>query len=290
MELSFKNLGQEIINTVEANVPYLETFARNFSNVEAGVSGSVTIHDLDNPSTSLYSPTTGFTTTDASGNDYTVTLDKYRGVREAIDSNQVNSNVVNWMDPIATKLADALAKDISKDLFGLLTSTNFSHSSSIAEASMSLNNLLALKAALDSREVGTAPRTLVLVDGHYNALLQDEKVQNTAQFYNSEVNTVKTGKLPVLGGFEIASINSNYIAANTKGVALHRNGLLIAARSPKLIGAPGVIEEGVVVSEKTGLPAHFIAWVDLATRKQYFEMSVIYGVAKGVNGAVQRIV
>lgn len=228
------------------------------------------------------------------GSDSTVTnveviVNKHKFTSVHItDTEAANSKAANLRN-LAIQAGQGLAKDVLQDIWSLILNANYSTPITQAVGTFDSDDVTDIKNQCDTDKMPSVGRTLVLADGHYNALLKDTSIKN-ANHYGSDI-AIRSGHIPNLVGFEVfqsSAVPDN--GENLVGFAATPSAIAIAMRylvpqNPSMYTSTMRLQDpttGIVVGVREfGLP-------DTGTNYLVFECN--YGSAVGQDDALTRLV
>ena len=285
-------VAQRTLDTLLAQFPALSLITTDFSN-EVQRFGQQVVTRVVSPTTaSDYDPANGYVSTPRAVVDVNVTLNKHKHHTYDVNDQERSSTNRDLIQEWADTAAHALGTAMMNDLTSLVTPANFNlaaQTSVITAANFNRSAVVALRTALNKRFVPDVGRFLVLNSDYAGSLADDTTI--VANLYNRDANTITSGQLPPIHGFEIAE----YSALPDNGVNLagfggNKEALVIATRLPDKPSADvplgGTID--IVTEPNTGLSVQLRQWYNFQLGKEYRTITLMYGMAVNV-GAPGRL-
>lgn len=172
----------------------------------------------------------------------------------------------------------ALAEQLENDLFTLYTSlTGTSVGTSGTDLAASV-----LRTAAKNMDTALAPQTdrwLVLSPKDRQALLGDTTLQSFFAF--SDPDSIKTGGLPNLYGFNVAMSQLTPVVAgtpaSTKNIVMHKSAMMMAMR-PFMPITPGTgVATATAVDPESGIAIRVLKQYDINYRATHLAFDILYG-------------
>ncbi len=294
-------------NTIDSNLngtlisqAALEAFTGSFAPMNAfttdfdpaPASKSETIHVPYVPAASAatdFVAANGYTRQDSTVQKKTITLNKHKFVSWYVTDVEAAKSPVLSLERFGAQKGYQLAKAVFQDVLSSVTLANFGAAAFTGVAgTFDYADVVDIKAACDSADMPSQPRSLVLASGHYNALLKDTVVKDLSVY---GINSNQTGRVGRLAGFDL--FDSTLVPANAQnlvGFACYPSSIIVAMRylNPAGGGGDGVYRP--VADSNTGITLGYREFYDndLGTRVAVLEC--FYGFSVGETAALKRLV
>ena len=288
-------VAQRTLETLLVQFPVLSLITTDFS-AEVKRFGQEVVTRVVSPTTaSDYDPVNGYVPTPRAVVDVSVTINKHKHHTYDVNDQERTSTNRDLIQEWADTAAHALGTAVVNDLTSLVTPTNFNvagQQSVITAANFNRSSVVAIRTALNKRFVPDVGRFMVLNSDYAGALADDTTI--VANLYNRDANTISSGQLPPIHGFQIAE----YSALPDNGVNLtgfggNKEALVIATRLPDLpspdVPLGGTID--VVTEPHTGLSIQLRQWYNFQLGQEFRTITLMYGMAvnTGAPGRLQLI-
>ena len=287
--LSGTLVSQRTLELLKFTFPVLSAVTADFSDAAALYGQAIKTRTIAIPTVQTYSTSTGWTATDATDSDVTVTINNHVGVPIVFNANTLGSTVRRLFDEHAPAAAYALAKKMVDDLYALVVIGTFTNTGIVkSAATFGRPTVIDMGVALNNLGVPMGPqnRTLLLNSTYFGALAKDSAIISLATFGgNNRTGIITDGSLPDVHGFKVVDAPNLPGTGNLTGFAFSKSALVIATRVPSdytqaLPGASfGNVQ--VVTDPDLGLSVQQVQYVnhDLGTATQ--RIALMYGVAAG---------
>jgi hypothetical protein len=233
-----------------------------------------------------WSPVTGYAPTDRTSLDVPVTINKHKFHTFVVDDQARSSTNRNLIQEWADTAAYAVGKAMVDDLFALVLAAPFPLAYPKTAINFDRDSVIDVKILLNQNFVPDNERFICLNSPFHGAMEKDTTI--VANLYNKASDTISTGRLSDIHGFspsEYSALPDN--GQNLAGIAGNKESLLIATRVPEMpsngVPLPGRVE--MVTEPHSGLTAQLRQWYDFLLGKEYWTMTLMYGVAVGFSEA-----
>lgn len=282
---------QRSLDLLKLNFPVLGAITTDFSAEQARQGQAIKTRIIGVPTVATLDDNDGWSSSDATTTDVTVTIGQPKGVQIAYGSTELGSTRRDLFGEQVEACHYALAKDLVDALYALITAANFANATTKATASLARLDLVAMEKALASRGV-EGVRTLLLNADAYERMANDTTVVSLATYQKPEVIT-GTG-LPPIAGFNIIRAINLPGTGNLTGFGFRKDALVVATRLPedytRAFPAATHGQVSVVTNPDLGLSVQKVDFVDHNLAKAFSRIAWAYGVAKGNGASGQRLV
>ncbi len=282
-------IAQKALRTLLAEFPVLRQITTNFAPEGILFNQSVIAHIVTATTAADVNPANGYTPTDRAQVDVPVTINKHKHHTYAINDQERTSTNINLIERYALTAAHALGKAVVDDLLALIINANFANKTTVPEANFDRTKVVAMARAMNDRNIPQVGRFMLLNPGYYANLSLDPDVSR-AYANPAGSGTIASGVLPNVHGFgisEYSALPAN--GENLTGFAGTAESLVLATRvpaEPTVSNIPGTLT--VVTEPNSGLSVLLRQWYEMKEGKEYRTMTLMYGVAKGID-TVQRL-
>lgn len=215
----------------------------------------------------------------------TITLDKYIGVPIQFTDTEVSFSDVKLMDMFVAPALSVLADNVMATAQALITPANYSSNNVIAAADFTAANVARIARIQNAAKVPSNGRHIVMAPTYAETLKTQTSVQ--AAYAYGPGNTIRTGDLPQVYGYEMHEYNGTIPTTNNLAAyAFVPQALLIAARAPAL-PRNWYGEVRNVTDPSTGLTIQIRDYYN--GTQQVTEWCFIYGCQIGNPGGLTRI-
>lgn len=287
-------IAQEALKELQAALPILSQIAADHSKEKARFGETIIVHEVAAAAAIPFDPAVGYVPSDRTQVDIEVKLDKHKHHTYSVGVQEASSSRVDLIKRFALNAAYSIGSAVVGDLCALIVNANFSHKTTKALGAggdgFDRKAVIGVGTALSKRGVPPLGRFMLLNPEYYGSLSMD--VTMLQVLLAAGARTVETGNLPNVHGFEVSEfVDLPANAEHLAGFAGTRTALALATRIPD---DPGQGESNcrisTVAEENTGLALQVREWYE-ATLAQYRRTyTLMYGVAKGQTGALQRVV
>ncbi len=283
---TYTNLDSEILanSALQAFTKTLlpiTKFARNFS-ASPGVHGTYILVPLIGALTATtfngsYAVCGGTKTV------ITVQLNKHKVI--AIGQNDLDfwNNSASDLESFGFQQGKALGTLVLQDILSLVTTTNFSISTSVASTAYDVPQLRRARLDLNLSDAPMDPRQLLLEAVPYDALLA---VTNFVQAYAYKTNDVLyEGRIMHALGFDINEVNGILPGgtASVAGFACHANAIAVAMRYLAPQAGNTYNEARPFTDPETGITIGLRDFYDNLTGSRYINLECNYGRSVGIS-------
>ena len=229
------------------------------------------------------------TNPDSTANEVVVTVDKHKFATVHIsDTEAANSKAANLMN-MAVQAGQGLALDVMQDILSVVLNANFSSKVTKAAASFTSDTVVDIKTEADGNKMSQVGRSLILADGHYNALLKDTAIKNASN-YGSEV-AIQSGYIANLVGFR--TFQSSAVPANGEnlvGLAAVPSAIAIAMRYLIPQAPEAYLTTQRLQHPETGIVLGMREFAEPKSGKRYLVFECNYGYKTGQSAGLTRLV
>lgn len=223
--------------TIEAMQTYLlpafGAFTTNFSADIRDFGDAVTTRYVTNPTVQDFNSLSRAATNSAT-TSRTITLNRYVGVDVGFTDLEESFTDLDLMNMYIIPAISAIAENVVTNVFTRVSVTSFTANTVIAAANFTAANIAVLAQTMNEAKVPMAPRHIVVSPAYAVTAKKDTSI-SAAYAYGSP-EAIRTGRLPDVYGFQIHEYNGTIPnnSENLAGIATAPQGLLLAARQPKL--------------------------------------------------------
>ena len=286
-------IAQEALKALQASLPILGQIATDHSKQNARWGESVIVHEVAAAAAADFNPATGYVASARTQVDIPVTLNKHKHHTYSVGVQEASSSRVDLIKRFGLNAAYALGAAVVGDLCALIVAENFANKTVVdlgaGEDGFTRKSAIRVGKALSKRGVPGMGRFMLLNPDYYGSLSMD--ITTLQVMLAAGAEAVQSGKLPNVHGFDVSEFVD--LPANGEdlvGFAGTRTSLAFASRIPD---DPGQGQPNVRIStvtdEATGLSLQVREWYNADLAKFYRAYTLMYGVAKGQVGALERI-
>ena len=283
-------IAQQALTTLLAKFPILTEIATDFSDQSVKFEQDIVTHIVTPTVAQDFDPATGYVPSDQAQVDVRVKIDNHAYAGYAITDVERSTSVIDLNQRYADKVAYALGRKVSDDLFALIVSANFTNSTQVAVGSFGRDTIVDIATKMNKRFIPDMGRFMFVNSDYYNALQKDEALYK-AYIAPQVGNVVVTGVLPHVNGFtvvEYSALPDN--GQRLMGFAGIREGLIMAARVPDVPEYTGDTEINVVTDPRTGLSVQVRDRYDGRLGRQEVSYTLMYGFTAANKPMIERIV
>jgi hypothetical protein len=193
------------------------------------------------------------------------------------------------MELQAAEAGYSVAKLILEGTMGLVTNTNYSTAGFVGAASgFDSDDVIDLKAAMDTKLASQMNRGLILKDAYYNQLLKDASVKGRDGVFGSDA--FASGVIPNIAGFRV--YQCPFVPANSEnlvGFAVVPAAIALAVRplAPQAGSEKSLLSYQVMTDTDSGLSLAYRSWYSTKTGTKWGCFEAVYGFAKAGAGIVR---
>lgn len=283
-------IAQSALTTLLAKFPVLSQIATDFSGASVKFNQDIITHIVTPTVAQDFDPATGYVPDDQAQVDVTVKIDKHAYAGYAITDVERSTSEIDLNQRYADKVAYALGRKVSDDLFALVINANFNNKTEVAEVDFGRDSVVDISTKLNKRFVPDMGRFMFVNSDYYNALVKDEALYK-AYITPQAGSTVVTGIIPNVNGFTV--IEYSALPENGErlvGLAGIREGLIMAARIPDVPENTGDTVISIVTDPRTGLSIQVRDRYDGRLGRQEVSYTLMYGFAAGNKPVIERII
>ena len=283
-------IAQTALTTLLATFPVLTQIATDFSDQAVKFNQDIITHIVQPTVAQNFNPSVGYLPDAQAMVDVKVKINQHAYAGYAITDEERSTRVIDLNLMYADKVAYALGRKVSDDLFGLILAANFPKTTAVPVEKFGRNTVVDIGTTLNKRYVPQLGRFIFINSDYYNQLQKDEALYK-AYIAPQVANVVVTGMLPNVNGFtvtEYSALPDN--GENLVGIAGIREGLIMAARVPDVPEFTGDTQIDVVSDRRTGLSIQVRDRYDGRLGQQEISFTLMYGFATGNVPVLERIV
>ena len=286
-------IAQQALTTLLAKFPVLTQIATDFSDQSVKFNQDIVTHIVTPTVAQDFDPATGYVPSDQAQVDVRVAINKHAYAGYAITDVERSTSVIDLNQRYADKVAYALGRKVSDDLFALIVAANFTNATTAAltgNNSFSRDTIVDIATKMNKRFIPDMGRFMFVNSDYYNALQKDEALYK-AYIAPQVGDVVVTGVLPNVNGFTVAEYSA--LPDNGEqlmGFAGIREALIMAARIPDVPEYTGDTEINVVTDPRTGLSVQVRDRYDGRLGRQEVSYTLMYGFTAANKPMLERIV
>jgi hypothetical protein len=285
--MNYTILSREIFNAFLGKIAPFNLFSRNVGPDAAQRGNKVRVDFVPLQDEALTFAGT-YTTQDADATGVDVTLDVHRFVSLGITDTERANNPTLSIEMFAEAKANALAKAVLQNVFGLVTVANYAEEVEVAPGNFDSDDVIDLREDCAILNWPDTMRNLILDPAYMTGILKDTDVK--AAYAYGDSNPVQGGFVPRLAGFGL--YESTYIPTNSqglKGMAVHPNAMAVGMRYLDPGRAHNYFEAYPITDEATGITLGFRRWYDNDTGTEKAVMECLFGKSVLDNKGIVRI-
>jgi hypothetical protein len=270
-----------------ASVPFLTSFATDFSDEVATQGTAIATRIPAAMTPTAYSNVTGYVGQDVNPTAVTVTLNKhYYNQVSFTDAEVANLGLERLVSTFINPMIKGVVKQVGDDVFALITSGNYS-SVAYTGTTYTFTNIIQNSASTLATAGVNEPKGIVLNGNGYYGLVGDLKAVSTI----GDTTLIRDGFIGNLAGFSVALAPSLPTTANLFGFACGKSAIAMASRVPNLAGvASSLVETENVTDPSSGFTVQLRRWYSPDRGLWQIAAIAIYGVSKGNGSALTRLV
>lgn len=280
------------LDLLKLSFPALSGITTDFSAESARQGQAIKTRIVGVPSVVTLDDSTGWSSSDATTTDVTVTIGQPKGVQIEYTSTELANTLRDIFGEQVEACHYALGKNMFDALYAVITAANFANATTKALATFTRNDVTAMAKALTGRGVSAMGRTLLLNQDYYEKLGQDSTIVNLAAY--SMPGVITQGDLPPVAKFAITEAVNLPGTGNLTGFGFTKDALVLATRVPEdyTRALPGASNGAVsvITNPITGMSVQKVDFVDHKLAKAYSRIAIAYGVAKGNGSSGQRLI
>lgn len=283
-------IAQQALTTLLAKFPVLTQIATDFSDQSVKFQQDIVTHIVTPTVAQSFDPATGYVPSDQAQVDVKVKIDRHAYAGYAITDVERSTSVIDLNQRYAEKVAYALGRKVSDDLFGLIVAANFTNATQVDAATFGRDTIVDVATKMNKRFIPDMGRFMFVNSDYYNSLQKDEALYK-AYIAPQVGNVVVTGVLPDINGFtvvEYSALPDN--GERLMGFAGIREALIMAARVPDVPEYTGDTSISVVTDARTGLSIQVRDRYDGRLGRQEVSYTLMYGFTAANKPMLERIV
>lgn len=294
--LAYTNIAQMGLKAFGAALMPITKFTTTDFSTDAAIGGTVVtrIVPVSNAAVKLSDYSNDRTNANVSGDItttlVTVTLDTYAVGFQLTDTevSKIQANTLGtFKNQVIEQKVNSLAKKCQDVVLALVTSGNYSgNCSSIAYTSFDLDEVNAVRTAVNKLD-WSGPQQLVINSDVAGNLRKESAIQSRL---DSGKDTIETGIIGKLAGFDIIEMHSLPTTNSLQGFATTGSGIAVAARIPITQGANELMAYEPMQDPATGIPLVYRAFYYAPTGSTYHTFEVDFGASVGDTEALKRCV
>ena len=282
-------IAQQALTTLLAKFPVLTQVATDFSDQSVKFNQDIITHIVTPTVAQDFDPATGYVPSDQAQVDVKVSINRHAYAGYAITDVERSTSVIDLNQRYAGKVAYALGRKVSDDLFALILAANFANVTSSTAAAFGRDTIVNIATKMNKRFIPDMGRYMFVNSDFYNSLQKDEALYK-AYIAPQVGDVVVTGILPNINGFTVVEYSA--LPANGEklaGFAGIREALIMAARVPDVPEYTGDTEINVVTDVKTGLSIQVRDRYDGRLGRQEVSYTLMYGFTAANKPMLERI-
>jgi len=283
-------IAQQALTTLLAKFPVLTQIATDFSDQSVKFQQDIVSHIVTPTVAQNFDPATGYVPSDQAQVDVKVKIDRHAYAGYAITDVERSTSVIDLNQRYADKVAYALGRKVSDDLFALIVAANFTNATQAAVADFGRDTIVDIATKMNKRFIPDMGRFMFVNSDYYNSLQKDEALYK-AYIAPQVGNVVITGVLPNINGFtvvEYSALPDN--GERLMGFAGIREALIMAARVPEVPEFTGDTQIHIVTDSRTGLSVQVRDRYDGRLGRQEVSYTLMYGFTAANKPMLERIV
>jgi hypothetical protein len=283
-------IAQQALTTLLAKFPVLTQIATDFSDQSVKFQQDIVSHIVTPTVAQNFDPATGYVPSDQAQVDVKVKIDQHAYAGYAITDVERSTSVIDLNQRYADKVAYALGRKVSDDLFTLIVAANFANTTQVDAATFGRDTIVDIATKMNKRFIPDMGRFMFVNSDYYNSLQKDEALYK-AYIAPQVGNVVITGVLPNINGFtvvEYSALPDN--GERLMGFAGIREALIMAARVPEVPEYTGDTQIHVVTDSRTGLSVQVRDRYDGRLGRQEVSYTLMYGFTAANKPMLERIV
>jgi hypothetical protein len=280
-------IAQQALATLFAMFPALRQITTDFSDKGGKLNQTVNSRVII-PTTAIpFVAANGYVETDQVAVDVPVLIDTHIHATYAVTDLEASSTDLNLVAQFAAAQAHALGKKLMDLLFAFITAARFAQSYNVTPANFDRDDFVKLRTKLNKLNVPDLNRFSILNSDYYEGPSLDSTIVANA---GSGADTVKSGRVPPVHGFEVSEYSSlPDNAENLAGIAGNKEALIIATRLPEQPSSstpiPGIITS--VTEPNSGLTVQQRAYYDMKLAKEVRSLTLLVGIGSGLTNTAE---
>ena len=283
-------IAQRALTTLLAKFPLLTVMATDYSDQSVKFNQDIVTHIVTPTVAHDFDPATGYVPDDQAQVDVKVKIDKHAYAGYAITDVERSTSVIDLNERYADKVAYALGRKVSDDLFALIVAANFVNVTTVALDEFGRDAIVDIGTKMNKRFIPDTGRFIFVNSDYYNALQKDEALYKA--YIAPQVGiVVVTGTLPNVNGFtvsEYSALPDN--GERLMGFAAIRESIVMAARIPDTPEYTGDTQINTVTDSRTGLSVQVRDRYDGRLGRQEVSFTLMYGFAASNKPMLERII
>jgi len=286
-------IAQRGLEILVNKLPVIGSIVTDFSDADVHYNQTITTRIPDVGTAQDFDPDTGFVAANASGQDVSVTLSKFKHATFGFGNAEMSSTNRNLIEDYAQSFAVQIGDTVMADISALFTSGNYANATTQALATATRKTIIIeANKELSKRKV-RSDRFAIFNSDLYAAVMGDDSMFDL-NYNGGSRNNVEAEPTLEAHGVKISEYADLPTTANLIGVVGAKDSIVFASRTPadETLALPGVTAPGritKVTDPRTGLSVQVREVIDLKLGKVFVTYALIYGVAKGNAKSLQRI-
>jgi hypothetical protein len=268
--------AQEALQAFVAGLTPLNAFAKDFSSAAAQRGNAIYVPRVDAVTATTFNQS--YTGSGGTINTITVNLDQHRITTvDLTDVQQLNSSAA-VITNMARQQGKTLAKQVTQDIWRLLTIPNFGAAVvTTAAANWTKTQVRAMRKALMESDVDMSMASLIADVDVYDALLGDSNITQAFQYGGSEA--IREGRIPRLFGMNLYETNILPSLTTTIGAFIvHPDSIAIAMRQFSSVVPSSAYEAFETVTDpESGITMQYRRLYDPNVGKMYASFECLFG-------------
>lgn len=290
-DVALSQLGQDTVGATS----FATDITTLNNGVAAGANSTVTVKTFSTAGTYQYNG--AYTSTDITGSDTVVTLNRHAVAQRELTQDQLSSPY--WKITVAElgkEMGQSMAEAVNTDFLSLFTSGNFTNFTIVNSGSFNRNALNSIASALSKRGVSKDDRMALLNNDYYNYLGNDQSVVTLTNLNPDVVSNINLPKIATFQPYEVGSTlfpQSAYSGSyNVVGALGGKYGVAFATRPIRTLDGFGTAAiYSTPINPKLGLAVtNTVIGDPLLSGKVVLRSEFAYGFSVGNAKALQLIV
>jgi hypothetical protein len=220
-----------------------------------------------------------------------VVLDRHKVQSLHLTDKEVSESSWPTMERLAEEKARQLAEDVLKDIWSIVTISNYGAAAipAIAAADFDADTVLSLRGVCATRNIPVASRNLLINDAYYTNLLGDPKI---SQSYLAQMSApaLMEARIPRIYGFDVYETTiMPENAQNLVGFVAHPRSMVVAMRYLQPLRPESYLEAGAVTDPQTGITIGYRRFYDNDSGKEIAAFECVYGRRTAITDGLLRI-
>ena len=209
-----------------------------------------------------------------------ISLDQYAKATVGLTDEQFLNSSSATLEGFADEMGQAVAEKVIKDVFKLITKTNFP-AMLTATPGMPMTKLVKqARRIMNSKNVPLSRRTFFPSVDAFDLLADDPAVQFASALHYGGTEYIREGKIPRFLGFDI--FESTLLPESAQnGFCVHPAALAVATRALISKSKESYLESRVITDKKTGMALYYRRHYSTSKGKMFITVECVYGATVG---------